>query len=79
MGYGGWSKDSGSATQYTGDGGIDGIINEAEGSFVLGREHRYGVAWRRSKCLFQLLGDDMGQSHAGSVNIMRPENRKRHP
>ena len=28
MGYGGWSKDSGSATQYTGDGGIDGIINE---------------------------------------------------
>jgi restriction system protein len=28
MGYGGWSKDSGEATQYTADGGIDGIINE---------------------------------------------------
>ncbi|WP_049721913.1 restriction endonuclease [Gilvimarinus polysaccharolyticus] len=28
MGYGGWSKDSGQATQYTADGGIDGIINE---------------------------------------------------
>jgi len=28
MGYGGWSKDSGEATQYTSDGGIDGIINE---------------------------------------------------
>jgi restriction system protein len=28
MGYGGWSKDSGKATQYSSDGGIDGIINE---------------------------------------------------
>jgi restriction system protein len=28
MGYGGWSKDSGKATQYSADGGIDGIINE---------------------------------------------------
>lgn len=28
MGYGGWSKSSGQATQYTADGGIDGIINE---------------------------------------------------
>ncbi|MEY8241897.1 MAG: restriction endonuclease [Cycloclasticus sp.] len=28
MGYGGWSKDSGETTQYTADGGIDGIINE---------------------------------------------------
>lgn len=28
MGYGSSSGDSGSATQYTGDGGIDGIINE---------------------------------------------------
>jgi restriction system protein len=28
MGYGGWSTDSGQATQYTADGGIDGIINE---------------------------------------------------
>ena len=28
MGYGGWSKESGEATQYTADGGIDGIINE---------------------------------------------------
>ena len=28
MGYGGWSKDSGQATQYTADGGIDGVINE---------------------------------------------------
>ena len=28
MGYGGWSKKSGAATQYTNDGGIDGIINE---------------------------------------------------
>jgi len=28
MGYGGWSEKSGSATQYTADGGIDGVINE---------------------------------------------------
>jgi restriction system protein len=28
MGYGGWSTQSGQATQYTADGGIDGIINE---------------------------------------------------
>jgi len=28
MGYGGWSKESGSATQYTSDGGVDGLINE---------------------------------------------------
>jgi restriction system protein len=28
MGYGGWSDSSGSATQYTADGGIDGVINE---------------------------------------------------
>tara|TARA_R110001583_G_scaffold17299_1_gene70105 strand:+ start:4975 stop:5919 length:945 start_codon:yes stop_codon:yes gene_type:complete len=28
MGYGGWSKDSGKATQYSADGGIDGVINE---------------------------------------------------
>ena len=28
IGYGGWSKDSGKATQYSSDGGIDGVINE---------------------------------------------------
>lgn len=28
MGYGGWSEESGSATQYSNDGGIDGVINE---------------------------------------------------
>ena len=28
MGYGGWSEESGEATQYTADGGIDGFINE---------------------------------------------------
>ncbi|NHN38957.1 restriction endonuclease [Pseudomaricurvus alcaniphilus] len=28
MGYGGWSETSGAATQYTSDGGIDGVINE---------------------------------------------------
>ena len=28
IGYGGWSKDSGKATQYSSDNGIDGIINE---------------------------------------------------
>ncbi|WP_415884348.1 restriction endonuclease [Neptuniibacter sp. QD34_54] len=28
MGYGGWSESSGAATQYTADGGIDGVINE---------------------------------------------------
>ncbi|WP_286237603.1 restriction endonuclease [Neptuniibacter halophilus] len=28
MGYGGWSESSGAATQYTLDGGIDGVINE---------------------------------------------------
>ena len=28
IGYGGWSESSGAATQYTADGGIDGVINE---------------------------------------------------
>ena len=28
MGYGGWSEKAGQATQYTNDGGVDGIINE---------------------------------------------------
>nr|WP_281419246.1 restriction endonuclease [Marinobacterium ramblicola] len=28
MNYGGWSEESGSATQLTADGGIDGVINE---------------------------------------------------
>ncbi|WP_044619643.1 restriction endonuclease [Gynuella sunshinyii] len=28
MGYGGWSRESGQTTQYSADGGIDGIINE---------------------------------------------------
>jgi restriction system protein len=28
MGYGGWSQESGKTTQYSADGGIDGIINE---------------------------------------------------
>lgn len=28
MGYGGWSEQAGQTTQYTSDGGIDGIINE---------------------------------------------------
>src|SRR5690606_40998448 len=28
MGYGGWSEKAGQATQYTNDGGIDGIIHE---------------------------------------------------
>jgi len=28
MGYGGWSEESGEATQYTADGGVDGFINE---------------------------------------------------
>ncbi|WP_271271143.1 restriction endonuclease [Aliamphritea hakodatensis] len=28
MGYGGWSESSGAATQYTADGGVDGLINE---------------------------------------------------
>lgn len=28
MGYGGWSDKAGQATQYTNDGGVDGVINE---------------------------------------------------
>ena len=28
MGYGGWSEESGKTTQYTGDSGVDGLINE---------------------------------------------------
>jgi len=28
MGYGGWSEKAGQATQYTNDGGVDGVINE---------------------------------------------------
>jgi restriction system protein len=65
MGYGGWSKDSGKATQYTADGGIDGIINEDP----LGLETIYLQAKRYSE------GNTVGrpdiQAFSGALDMQR--------
>jgi restriction system protein len=65
MGYGGWSKDSGKATQYTADGGIDGIINEDP----LGLETIYLQAKRFSE------GNTVGrpdiQAFSGALDMQR--------
>jgi restriction system protein len=65
MGYGGWSKDSGKATQYSADGGIDGIINEDP----LGLETIYLQAKRYSE------GNTVGrpdiQAFSGALDMQR--------
>lgn len=64
MGYGGWSKDSGSATQYTADGGIDGVINEDP----LGLETIYLQAKRYTD---NTIGRPDIQSFAGALDMKR--------
>lgn len=65
MGYGGWSKDSGKATQYNADGGIDGVINEDP----LGLETIYLQAKRYSE------GNTVGrpdiQAFSGALDMQR--------
>ena len=64
MGYGGWSKDSGQATQYTADGGIDGIINEDP----LGLETIYLQAKRYSD---NAIGRPDIQAFVGALEMNR--------
>lgn len=64
MGYGGWSKDSGAATQYTADGGIDGIINEDP----LGLEIIYLQAKRYKDAT---VGRPEVQAFAGALDMKR--------
>lgn len=64
MGYGGWSKDSGQATQYTSDGGIDGIINEDP----LGLETIYLQAKRYSD---NAIGRPDIQAFVGALEMRR--------
>jgi restriction system protein len=64
MGYGGWSKESGNATQYTADGGIDGIINEDP----LGLETIYLQAKRYTD---NSIGRPDVQAFAGALDMQR--------
>jgi restriction system protein len=64
MGYGGWSKESGSATQYTADGGIDGIINDDP----LGLETIYLQAKRYSE---NVVGRPDIQAFVGALEMKR--------
>ena len=64
MGYGGWSKESGSATQYTADGGIDGLINEDP----LGLETIYLQAKRYSE---NAVGRPDIQAFVGALEMKR--------
>lgn len=64
MGYGGWSTESGSATQYSADGGIDGVINEDP----LGLETIYLQAKRYSE---GTIGRPAVQSFAGALDMKR--------
>lgn len=64
MGYGGWSKDSGQATQYTADGGVDGIINEDP----LGLETIYLQAKRYTD---NAIGRPDIQSFVGALEMRR--------
>ncbi len=65
MGYGGWSKDSGQTTQYSSDGGIDGVINEDP----LGLETIYLQAKRYKE------GNNVGrpdiQAFSGALDMQR--------
>jgi len=64
MGYGGWSHESGQATQYTSDGGIDGIINEDP----LGLETIYLQAKRYSE---NAIGRPDIQAFVGALEMKR--------
>ena len=64
MGYGGWSHESGQATQYTADGGIDGIINEDP----LGLETIYLQAKRYSE---NAIGRPDIQAFVGALEMKR--------
>ncbi|MBR7890134.1 restriction endonuclease [Marinomonas sp. A79] len=64
MGYGGWSKESGRATQFTSDGGIDGIINEDP----LGLETIYLQAKRYSD---NAIGRPDIQAFVGALEMRR--------
>ncbi len=64
MGYGGWSEDSGKTTQYSADGGIDGVINEDP----LGLETIYLQAKRYTE---GTIGRPTVQSFAGALDMKR--------
>lgn len=64
MGYGGWSQESGQATQYIADGGIDGIINEDP----LGLETIYLQAKRYSDAS---VGRPDVQAFVGALEMRR--------
>ncbi len=64
MGYGGWSADSGEATQYTADGGVDGFINEDP----LGLETIYLQAKRYTE---NTVGRPDLQSFVGALEMKR--------
>ena len=64
MGYGGWSKESGRATQYTSDGGIDGVINEDP----LGLDTIYLQAKRYTE---NTVGRPDIQQFAGALDMQR--------
>jgi restriction system protein len=65
MGYGGWSKESGKATQYSADGGIDGVINEDP----LGLEIIYLQAKRYQEK--NTVGRPDIQGFAGALDMQR--------
>jgi restriction system protein len=64
MGYGGSRKEAGQATQYTADGGIDGIINEDP----LGLDTIYLQAKRYS---YKTVGRPEVQGFAGALDMQR--------
>lgn len=64
MGYGGWSGDSGKVTQYSNDGGIDGIINEDP----LGLDSIYLQAKRYTE---QTVGRPDLQNFSGALDMHR--------
>lgn len=65
MGYGGWSADAGKATQYTADGGIDGVINEDP----LGLETIYLQAKRYKES--NTVGRPDIQAFSGALDMQR--------
>ncbi|TVZ39356.1 restriction system protein [Alteromonadaceae bacterium 2753L.S.0a.02] len=64
MGYGGWSEESGRATQYSADGGIDGLINEDP----LGLETIYLQAKRYKD---NTVGREAIQAFSGALDMQR--------
>jgi len=64
MGYGGWSDDAGQASQYSADGGIDGVINEDP----LGLDTIYLQAKRYTE---GTIGRPTIQSFAGALDMKR--------